>query len=87
VGGRSPTASAGARIPLAIWLFGFHVALPAGILFYVRVHGMVSWAGSIVLALLFLGLLIGVYDNLLNATWHESPVLNGSMPSCRQSNG
>jgi hypothetical protein len=60
---------------LAIWLVGFHIALPAGILFYVRVYGNVGWVGSIVLALAFLGLLIGVYDHLLNATWHEPPLL------------
>ncbi len=60
---------------LAIWLLGFHIALPAGILFYVRVYGKVSWIGSTLLALAFLGLLIGVYDNLLNAAWHEPPLL------------
>jgi hypothetical protein len=56
---------------LGIWLFGFHVALPLGILFYVRVYGQLSWLGSLCVALMFLALLIGVYDNLLNATWHE----------------
>ena len=60
---------------LAIWLFGFHIALPLGILFYVRVYGNLSWVGSILLGLAFLVLLIGVYDNLLNAAWHEPPVL------------
>jgi hypothetical protein len=60
---------------LAIWLFGFHVALPLGILFYVRVYGEVGWGWSLVVALLFLAILIGVYDKLLHATWHEPPVL------------
>jgi len=60
---------------LAIWLFGFHIALPAGMLFYLRVYGQVSWWWSCGTALLFLGLIIGVYDRLLGATWHEPPVL------------
>jgi len=60
---------------VAIWLLGFHIALPAGILIYVRVYGKVSWVGSILLALFFVVLLVGVYDRLLNAAWHEPPVL------------
>jgi len=59
----------------AIWLLGFHIAMPAGILLYVRVYDKMSWIGSILLALVFLGLLIGVYDKLLNATWHDPPLL------------
>ena len=56
---------------LGIWLFGFHVALPLGILIYVRVYGQMSWLGSLCVGLMFLALLVGVYDRLLNATWHE----------------
>jgi len=56
---------------LGIWLFGFHVALPLGILIYVRVYGQLSWAASLFVGLVFLALLVGVYDRLLNATWHE----------------
>ncbi len=60
---------------LAIWLFGFHIALPVGMLLYLRVYGQVSWWWSFGVALLFLALIIGVYDRLLGATWHEPPVL------------
>jgi len=60
---------------LAIWLFGFHIALPVGMLLYLRVYGQVSWWWSFAVALLFLALIIGVYDRLLGATWHEPPVL------------
>ncbi len=60
---------------LAIWLFGFHIALPVGMLIYLRVYGHVSWWWSFGVALLFLVLIIGVYDRLLGATWHEPPVL------------
>lgn len=56
---------------LGIWLFGFHVALPLGTLLYVRVYGRMSWPASICVGLAFLALLVGVYDRLLNATWHE----------------
>ncbi len=59
----------------AIWLFGFHIALPVGMLFYLRVYGEVSWWWSFGVALLFLALIIGVYDRLLGATWHEPTVL------------
>lgn len=59
----------------AIWLLGFHIALPVSILFYVRVYGKMTWVGAIALALFFLGLLVGVYDHLLHAVWHEPPVL------------
>ncbi len=60
---------------LAIWLFGFHIALPVGMLIYLRVYGQVSWWWSFGVALLFLALIMGVYDRLLGATWHEPPVL------------
>ena len=59
----------------AIWLIGFHIALPVGMLFYLRVYGEVSWWWSSGVALMFLALIIGVYDRLLGATWHEPPVL------------
>jgi hypothetical protein len=60
---------------LGIWLLGFHIAMPLGILIYVRVYGKMSWVGSIGLALLFVALIAGVYDHLLNAAWHEPPLL------------
>lgn len=56
---------------LGIWLFGFHLALPLGVLIYVRVYGQLSWLGSLFVGFAFLALLVGVYDRLLNATWHE----------------
>lgn len=60
---------------LGIWLLGFHIALPIGMIFYVRVYGGVSWAWSLTVGVLFLALLVGVYDRLLNAFWHEPPLL------------
>lgn len=60
---------------LGIWLLGFHIALPIGMIFYVRVYGGVSWGWSLTVGALFLALLVGVYDKLLNAYWHEPPLL------------
>lgn len=59
----------------AIWLVGFHLAIPLGVFFYVKVYGRAGWIWSTVLALLFLLLIVGVYDRFLNATWHDPPLL------------
>ena len=59
---------------VAIWLFGFQIALPLGMLFYVKVYGEMSWGWAIGVGLFFLVLVVGVYDKLLGATWHE-PVI------------
>ena len=61
---------------LAIWLFGFHIALPGAMLIYLRVYGEVSWWWSLGVALMFLALIVGVYDRLLGATWNEPVVLD-----------
>ena len=59
----------------AIWLVGFHIAIPLGVFFYVLVYGRAGWIWSTILGLLFLALIVGVYDNFLNATWHDPPLL------------
>lgn len=56
---------------LGIWMFGFHIALPLGMLYYLRVHGKVSWTTALAIAFVFLAAIVGVYDHLLHATWHE----------------
>lgn len=60
---------------LAIWLLGFHIAIPLGVAFYVYVYGRVGFVWSAVIGLLFLALILGVYDRFLGATWHEPPLL------------
>ena len=60
---------------LAIWLLGFYIALPAGVFFYVFVYGRVSWFWSLFLSLMFLALIIGVFDKFLTVTWHNPPLL------------
>ena len=56
---------------VAIWLFGFHIALPLGMLFYIKFYGEVGWGWALGVGLFFFILVAGVYDRLLNATWHE----------------
>ena len=60
---------------LAIWVFGFHVALPLGMFFYLFVYGRVGWIASIAVSLFFLALIIGVYDTVLHVSWHEPLIL------------
>jgi hypothetical protein len=60
---------------LAIWAVGFHIALPLGVAFYLYRYGKVGWLWSTVGGLFFLGLIIGLYDNVLHVAWHE-PLIN-----------
>jgi hypothetical protein len=55
----------------AIWVFGFHVALPAGMFVYLFFFGRVGWVGSALVSLCFLAFIVGVYDNVLHVSWHE----------------
>jgi hypothetical protein len=56
---------------LSIWVFGFHLALPAGIFLYLFFFARMGWIGSIVVASCFLAFIVGVYDNVLHVSWHE----------------
>ena len=60
---------------LAIWVFGFHIALPTGIFLYLFFCGRVGWIGSTVVSLCFLAFIVGVYDNVLHVSWHEPLIL------------
>lgn len=59
---------------LGIWLFGFHIALPIGTFLYLYLYGKAGlfWSGAT--ALMFLALIIGVYDHLLHARWHDAVI-------------
>ena len=59
----------------AIWLVGFHIAIPLGVFLYVLIYGRAGWIWSTVLGLVFLALIVLVYDRFLNATWHDPPLL------------
>jgi hypothetical protein len=56
---------------LAIWVFGFHVALPLGMFLYLFFYGRAGWFVSTVVALSFLATIVGIYDNVLHISWHE----------------
>ena len=60
---------------LAIWLLGFHIAIPLGVAGYVYIYGRAGLLWSAVVGLCFLGLIMGVYDHFLGATWHEAPLV------------
>jgi hypothetical protein len=55
----------------AIWLLGFHIALPGGMFLYLFFYGKAGWFGSTVISLCFLAFIVGVYDNVLHISWHE----------------
>jgi putative tricarboxylic transport membrane protein len=59
---------------LGIWLAGFHVALPLWIFVYLLWFGRTNFflAGGI--ALLFLGIIVGVYGELIRVPWHDPPL-------------
>jgi hypothetical protein len=60
---------------LAIWLFGFHVALPMGVFIYLLRYGGIGWVRSGLVALTFLAFIVGLYDVALDAYWPEPAVL------------
>jgi TctA family transporter len=59
---------------LGIWLAGFHIALPLWIFVYLLWFGRTNFflAGGI--ALLFLGIIVGVYGELIRVPWHDPPL-------------
>lgn len=58
----------------AIWMVGFHLALPAGMFFYLMVYGRAGIVWSLLISLIFLAIIIGLYDSVLRMHWHQ-PVL------------
>jgi hypothetical protein len=61
---------------LAIWVFGFHIALPLGMFLYLFFFASMGWIGSTVVAASFLAFIVGLYDNVLHISWHEPLILN-----------
>ena len=59
---------------LTIWLAGFHVALPVWILVYMLWFGRANFLVAGGIALLFFGLIVGVYDYLIRVPWHDPPL-------------
>jgi hypothetical protein len=60
---------------LAIWLVGWHIALPAYVVLYLRFPGEVRWWVSLLVGAAFLALLVGVYDIVFQTPWNEPAIL------------
>ncbi len=56
---------------LGIWFVGFHIAVPAYLLFMLIVHGRVRWYWALATAIVFYGFIVGVYDELLHTAWND----------------
>jgi hypothetical protein len=59
---------------LTIWLAGFQVALPVWIFVYMVCFGRANFLVAGGIALLFFGLIVGVYDYLIRVPWHDPPL-------------
>ena len=57
-----------------IYLLGFHITVPIWVFVYMRWFGKVPVVWAAVTALMFIVLIFGLYDQVLDALWHE-PVL------------
>jgi hypothetical protein len=60
----------------AIWMFGFHLALPTGIFIYLLAYSGIGWAKSLIVALVFLGIIFGLYDYVMHTMWHNPIVFS-----------
>lgn len=68
-----------AGLYLGIWVFGFHIAVPVGILIYLLTCSEAGWFWSLFAGLAFAALIVGVFDWTLNVPWHE-PLLGQFYP-------
>ena len=59
----------------AIWLVGWHLALPAYVVLYLRLAGGVRWWAALLVGAAFLTLLVGVYDIVFQTPWTEPAIL------------
>ncbi len=57
---------------LLIWLLGFHIAIPTFVGFYLWYWGKVVWWRAALAGAIFLGIIVGLYDNVMHVTWHTS---------------
>jgi hypothetical protein len=54
-----------------IWILGFHITVPLWVFGYLYWFGHVRLVWSALIGLLFLGFIVGVYDQILGAYWNE----------------
>lgn len=55
-----------------IWLVGFHVAIPVFVAFYLWHWGRVDWWRAVLAGAMFLGIIVGLYDNIMHVSWHTT---------------
>jgi tripartite tricarboxylate transporter TctB family protein len=55
-----------------IWLLGFHIAIPTFVGFYLWYWGKVDWWRAVLAGAIFLGIIVGLYDNVMHVSWHTS---------------
>ena len=58
-----------------IWMIGFHIMLPVWTFVYMHLFGKVRLIFSLIVSLIMLGVIIGVYDYLLETVWNEPLLL------------
>ena len=66
--------SAIAVLYAGIWLVGFHIAMPLWVFVYMVWFGRGNFFVAGGIALLFLGLIGGVYGHLIRVPWHDPPL-------------
>jgi hypothetical protein len=66
----------------AIWLIGFHVAVPIYMVLYLIIYGKVRWWAALLWAVGFLLFMIVAYDIVIRSSWPE-PVIRLPLPGVR----
>ena len=69
-------------IMVGAWVFGFHIAVPAYTILYLIIFGKVKWYWTIIPAVFFEVIIIGIYGYILLAEWgtpvaREWPIIGG----------
>jgi hypothetical protein len=67
---------------IAIWLVGFHVAVPIYMVLYLTVYGKVRWWAALLSAAGFLIFMVVAYDIVIRSVWPE-PVIRLPLPGVR----
>ncbi len=64
---------------VAIWIIGFQIAIPAYVMLYLWVFGKARWWTILLAGIVFIVLLYGFFDLVINVTWLK-PQLGGILP-------
>ena len=54
---------------IGLWVFGFHIAVPAYTILYLIIFGKVKWYWTLIPAVFFEVIIIGIYGYLLLSEW------------------